>query len=657
MVQGTNADEKVMSPPAVARTRTQEQEQQQQQQQQQQPVEPSDLEKHGPRTSLQDGSRRRSSIDIQSIISNEEPVPVLEPPPHHGHHGHNQEDHNDIRYEYLTFETEIDFDEIYPPSTTTTTPSNTGTGTDIKPPKPPKPPNLKKYESPLTWSSTHKTIILILSCYCTFAAAYSAGAYSIASAPQRQKWNLSQVAFSAGVTTWCGGFALSPMILAPFSEINGRRPVFIGSAILFLAGLIACATTPSYAGMLVARFFVGAGASTFATMVGGVVSDLYDARHRNTPMAIYSGSALAGTGIGPLCSGFIVGRASFRWIYYHQIISLGIMVVVVWFFFKETRGSVLLSRKARVINEYLEKMDQYRGLSQQNTTNNTSTGTQQVASDTDTTNTAGEKMVLDDKSKTWTTQRIRYKVLADESRSSLAHMLYLSITLPFKLLATEPVVFFFSLWVSFAWALLYMTFSVLPLVFSTRHGFTTEQNGAVFASISIGTILATVVSIYQAQYARTRWPKLTTSPEGRLYFACLESILLPIGLFWFGWTTYSSVHWISPVIAIGVAQMGIFVIYLAVFNYLADVYHRYASSALAAQSFMRNMMAAVFPLFTVQMFRNLGYPGASSLLGGISALLTVVPWVLLFNGEKIRARSKIARQIMTHSVQVGADAS
>ena len=31
--------------------------------------------------------------------------------------------------------------------------------------------------------------------------------------------------------------------------------------------------------------------------------------------------------------------------------------------------------------------------------------------------------------------------------------------------------------------------------------------------------------------------------------------------------------------------MGIFSIYLAVFNYLADTYHRYASSALAAQSF------------------------------------------------------------------------
>ena len=48
------------------------------------------------------------------------------------------------------------------------------------------------------------------------------------------------------------------------------------------------------------------------------------------------------------------------------------------------------------------------------------------------------------------------------------------------LLSTEPVVFWFSLWVSFSWAVLYMTFSAIPLVFSTNHHFDLEQNGAVF---------------------------------------------------------------------------------------------------------------------------------------------------------------------------------
>ena len=65
---------------------------------------------------------------------------------------------------------------------------------------------------------------------------------------------------------------------------------------------------------------------------------------------------------------------------------------------------------------------------------------------------------------------------------------------------------------------------------------------------------------------------------------------MPIGLFMFGWTSGPGVPWIVPTIAVGIATIGIFTIYLSVFNYLADTYHRYASSALAAQSFCRNIL-------------------------------------------------------------------
>lgn len=91
--------------------------------------------------------------------------------------------------------------------------------------------------------------------------------------------------------------------------------------------------------------------------------------------------------------------------------------------------------------------------------------------------------------------------------------------------------------------------------------------------------------------------------------------------------------------------MGIFSVYLAVFNYLADVYHRYASSALAAQSFCRNCFGGAFPLVTDALFANLGYGRAGTLLGGIGVLLTFVPWVLVFFGPKIRARSKFASEL------------
>lgn len=52
------------------------------------------------------------------------------------------------------------------------------------------------------------------------------------------------------------------------------------------------------------------------------------------------------------------------------------------------------------------------------------------------------------------------------------------------LLFTEPVVFFFSLWVAFSWAVLYLQLSSVPLVMETNHKFTVAQSSDVFAGES-----------------------------------------------------------------------------------------------------------------------------------------------------------------------------
>ena len=303
-----------------------------------------------------------------------------------------------------------------------------------------------------------------------------------------------------------------------------------------------------------------------------------------------------------------------------QVIVCGILMAAIVVFFKETRGSVLLSRKAEALNKYYDQLEA-QGVT-------------------------GVQMTSTAEPSKHNIQRIRWKVRSDEERASIGKMISISLYRPFRLLFTEPVVFFFSLWISFAWAVLYLTFGAIPLVFQNNHGFNLEQSCAVFASLSIAAIISTVIAIYGEKVVKRKRPQLTSSPEGRLWIACPQAALLPIGLFWFAWSTFSSVHWIVPALGLGCATMGIFSIYLAVFNYLADTYHRYASSALAAQSFCRNMIGGVFPLVVNQMFTAMTYQGAGSLLGGIGAALTLVPFVLAIWGPKIRARSKIAREIM-----------
>ncbi|KAJ5256122.1 Major facilitator superfamily domain general substrate transporter [Penicillium chrysogenum] len=483
---------------------------------------------------------------------------------------------------------------------------------------PPEAPSLEKYTSPFLWPQWRKSMMTYIACGVTALAGYAAGEVSPASEELTELWGISTVVYNLSITVFCCGFALAPMVLAPFSEINGRRPIFIASGILFVASLIGCGGTQSFAGLLVARFFQGVGGSTFSTMVGGVISDIYHAQDRNTPMALFSGAALFGTGLAPLISGAIISHTTWRWVFYSHAIVSAAFVIAIYFFFKETRGSVLLSRKAAKLNQYYEQLEE-----------------------------AGHHGVIlssEESSEEKCIRRIRWKVKSDEQRASIVTMIQISLYRPFHMLLTEPVVFFFSLWVSFSWAVLYLQFSSVPLIFRTNHNFTIEQTGAVFTSMCVGVIIITIISIYQERIAM-RFGKHTTSPEGRLYFVCVESVLLPIGLFWFGWSSFPSVHWIVPAIAVGCATMGIFSIYLATFNYLADTYHRYASSAIAAQSCCRNLLGGIFPLVTNAMFTNLGYPEASSLLGGLGAALTLVPWVLALYGPTIRARSKLASEL------------
>ncbi|KAL2868911.1 MFS transporter [Aspergillus lucknowensis] len=478
---------------------------------------------------------------------------------------------------------------------------------------PPDAPTLEKYTSPFLWPKWRKSMMTSISCAVTALAGYCAGETSPASELLTAYWDISPVAYNLGITLFCVGFALAPMVLAPFSEINGRRPIFVASGILFVACTVACGGTRLFGGFLVARFFQGVGASTFSTMVGGVISDIYHAHERNTPMALFTGSAFFGTGLAPMISSAIVQHTSWRWIYWSHAIVTGIFVLVILLFFQETRGSVLLSQKARTLNTYYEQLE-----------------------------AAGHFGVLTgDKPQP---RRIRWKVKSDEERESLAKMISISLYRPFHMLVTEPVVFFFSLWVAFSWAVLYLQFGSIPLVFKTNHNFTLEENGAVFTAMCVGSLLITLVSIYQEKLA-TRFNLLPPTPEARLYFVCIQATLMPIGLFWFGWTSPSSIHWISPTLAIACETMGIFSVYLAVFNYLADTYHRYASSAIAAQSCCRNLLGGAFPLVTNAMFNNLGFPEASSLLGAIGAVLCLVPWVLVVYGERIRGRSRMASEL------------
>jgi MFS family permease len=135
-------------------------------------------------------------------------------------------------------------------------------------------------------------------------------------------------------------------------------------------------------------------------------------------------------------------------------------------------------------------------------------------------------------------------------------------------------------------------------------------------------------------------------PEARLPPMMIGAVFFSAGLFIFGWTSSVNIFWFAPCIGLFCMGFGFFTIFQAALNYLIDTFQKYAASAVAANTFLRSIFAAVFPLFVNPMFHKLGINWASSLLGFIAVVLIPIPYCFYIWGPSIRKRGKFTAEVM-----------
>jgi DHA1 family multidrug resistance protein-like MFS transporter len=122
----------------------------------------------------------------------------------------------------------------------------------------------------------------------------------------------------------------------------------------------------------------------------------------------------------------------------------------------------------------------------------------------------------------------------------------------------------------------------------------------------------------------------------------------------FGWTGYKAdVHWIAPTLSGLLSGFGLMAIFLQSLNYLVDAYLMFAASAIAANTFLRSLCGAGFPLFATYMFNGMGIQWASTLLGCVAAILVPVPIWFFLRGAKIREKSQFAPTHLGPKPQAG----
>lgn len=198
---------------------------------------------------------------------------------------------------------------------------------------------------------------------------------------------------------------------------------------------------------------------------------------------------------------------------------------------------------------------------------------------------------------------------------------------------------------AFIYGLLYLFLTFYPIVFQQIHGMNKGVGGLPYFGMILGEICAGVyIVITQPSYNR----KLIANnnipiPEWRLPPAIIGGVLFAIGLFWFGWSGYKAdIHWIVPTLSGLFTGFGIMSIFLQCLNYLIDAYLMFAASAIAANTFLRSLCGAGFPLFATYMIEGMGVQWAGTLLGCVAFCLVPLPIVFYIRGAKIRQNSKFA---------------
>jgi DHA1 family multidrug resistance protein-like MFS transporter len=404
--------------------------------------------------------------------------------------------------------------------------------------------------------------------------------------------HVSSEAAGLVTTLFLLGYCAGPLFWAPLSEFYGRRWIFHISFTLYIAFGFLCAFTPNFAGLLIGRFLTGTAASAALTNAPGVLADIWGPVERGNAMILFATMTFVGPALGPVVSGFLQLDKTWRWSFYVLLWMAGATEVLL-ITLPETLPSAVLHNKA-----------------------------QRARKD------PGQE---------------RVKASNESSTYSLGGVFKVALMRPWQLLF-DPISFMVAIYYAVVYTLLYMLFSIYPIVFQQKRGW----NAGVGELPLIGTIIGACIGGL-ALYIESRRTRNKSNqgnepiPEDRLPGAMVGGVMFAVTIFWFAWTAgYNSIHWAVPTIAGRFLATSILLIFVVFVNYIIDSYLRYAASAIAANTILRSACAAASPLFTQYMFDTLGVGGAGSLIGGVGVLLMPIPFVFYKYGSAIRARSKYA---------------
>ncbi|KAI6103404.1 major facilitator superfamily domain-containing protein [Pisolithus sp. B1] len=410
----------------------------------------------------------------------------------------------------------------------------------------------------------------------------------------QDEFGTSNTVATLGVGLYNLGCVFGALFGGPLSELYGRRPAYIVSSMFFVVFSLGSTLSPNMPTLLICRGLMGLLGSPVFSIYGGSVADLFTPTERGPVVALSTLVLQGAPTIGPVPSSFLGPVFPWRWLLSLITIWGGVLAVATVLFVPETEPKAIQ-----------RKVVKPEGI------------------------VAGTKDV--NILKVWSNSLLR----------------------PITLLLHEPIMIWTTLYHSFVYGLLFILLEAYPHVFDTHYSMSREQTGLVFISPFIGNMLGVLMYFgydkprYEARQRMVEVEscgKSEIEPEARLPGVLLASLLTPIGLFWFTLSANPDVHYFFPIISGVPIGMGMTLLQLSLFNYYIDLYPTMSASAIAANSAVRCVVAAVLPSVGLPLYSSLGIRNANMLLTGISCMGFPTGVILYVYGRRLRIASKWAKQ-------------
>ncbi|BCR88625.1 MFS transporter [Aspergillus chevalieri] len=392
------------------------------------------------------------------------------------------------------------------------------------------------------------------------------------------------------------GFAFGPFLACPLSEVHGRRITIQSWNLLYLIFNTACGPVNSAPAMLVLRFLAGFFCSASQGVGTGIISDLFTKEERGRAVAIYSIMPLIGPVIGPILGGVIAQYTTWRWTFYSTSLLDLLILVPSLFTLEETYEPLLLRRKK-----------------------------QRLAKETDQ----------------------QYYTEHDHLDQARLQVYSAALIRPLKLLGTQPIIQVMAIYNALLYGQIYILYANFPALWTDVYHQRPSIAGLNYVSLFVGSVFAAEVctrAIDRIQKDLSAKRNGIHLPEFRMPVMPPATIALAAGMFLYGWSADFHIHWIVPNIGAAIFIGAAMTCVIAVSAYMIDTYGKYAASAMAAVSMLRQIFGCVFPIFAPYLYRTLGYGWGSSVLGFIALGFGLPAVVLLWKfGEALRKRSPYAK--------------